>query len=218
MKACKKIVALILALAMVFVIPSMAYAADDTAEDDSVVSAAKVANMYILYSVANPSCPHMWIYIENTSNKTLMVGHYKLPAGEAVSIGNWKDRGNGGGVHYNLERYWVKDETYSRTIYLKTTLTELEVSSISACIDTHDTWSWVHNCAWLATAIWNRGSIMLIPFLLSPTLGQLFMILYGAKDLDFHIQKLTNGKKCYKHTADGLVSVNSGALYTTTGV
>jgi len=221
MKFTKRIIALLLALIITASVPMLAFADAEEAEQQSQsfsLGANKVADIYLLISTANPKIPHMWIYIVNTSDKTLTVGHYKLPAGEAVSMGAWKDRGMGAGIHYNMERYWVKEETYNRTIYIKGTITESELSAVTSTINRHNYWNWGLNCAWFASCVWNSANIKIVPYLLDPYFMAPFMYLYGAKKLDFTISKCTNYKQTYKHTDEGLKTLYPSVLYTSTGV
>lgn len=199
------------------------FSKDDKEETEKKESKIKnpfeiVANVYILVSRANPELPHVWVYIENISNETLKVGHYSLPAGETLSMGSWRDRGNGAGIHYNLERYWVKEATYGRTTYVKAQVTRPEIAMATATINVHDYWSWPFNCGWFATSVWNKCTLKQVIYLFHPNLIEAEMTLLGGKPLDFNVQKLRSSGKVYKHTKDGLVNVCANGLYTNTGV
>ena len=223
MKNTKRLLALILAIVIALSVPMLCYAQgrikaaveEDTAKG---ISLEKVADIYLIFTTANPKIPHLWIYIVSKTDKTLTVGHYRLPAGESVSIGAWKDRGNGPGIHYNLERYWVKEETYGRAIAIKGSINETELKLITATINSHNYWNWVFNCVWFATSVWNKANLRIVPFLCSPRIACAFMLLYGGRRPDFTIEKLYNPNKVYKHTDDGLQVVYRSALWTSTGV
>ena len=178
----------------------------------------KVANIYLLVSAAQPDKPHVWIYVENISDKPITVGHYTVPVGDSVSIGAWRDRGRGAGIHYNLERYWVKADTYDRTVYLKATVTAAELRMVTMTINSHDYWTYPFNCGWFATCVWNKTTLKFVPYLFWPQFIRAAMYLIGAKPLDFVIKKLGDPSKTYKHTSDGKVVMNSSALWTNTGV
>ncbi len=223
MKAVKRLLALALALIMALSIPVFCYAqgevkAAEEADAADSISLGKVADIYLIFTTANPKIPHLWIYMVNTSNETLTVGHYKLPAGESVSMGAWKDRGNGPGIHYNLERYWVKKETYGRAIAIHGSVNKLELKLITATINSHNYWNWVFNCVWFATSVWNKANLRIVPYLASPRIACAFMLLYGGRRPNFTIEKLNNPDKCYKHTDEGLEVVHRSALWTKTGV
>lgn len=226
MKTIKRITALILAVVMTAMIPVIGFAKDSSAEPVESKPAAQtdllgreiVADLYLLVSNANPRMPHIWLYMVNRTDKTLLVGHYKLPAGESVSMGCWRDRGNGPGIHYNLERYFVKPATYTRTMYLKTTVTASELKSVTRVINSHNYWNYAFNCAWFALSVWNVCTWKIIPYVIEPHVEWMFMLLYGAKKIDFRIEKQNNPRKVYKHTDSGLQVCYSGALWTKTGV
>ena len=177
-----------------------------------------VATMYFLISNANPEKPHTWIYIENLTDESLQVGHYTLPPYETMSVGAFMDRGNGYGVYYNLERYWVKEETYERTYYLKTKVSRAELKTVTTTINNHDYWNWVFNCCWFATCVWNKCTPLQLIHLGWPQVTRVQIRCLGAKHPDFEIKKLTDTNKVYKHTEDGLEVVYPGVLYTKTGV
>lgn len=221
MKLTKKIIALLLALITVLTLPICTFAAttDAKTEEESDLGANDVATLYLVFTSANPKIPHLWIYIENETSETLQLGPYKIEGHGAVSLGAWKDRGNGAGIHINLERYWVKSETYGRAYYIKTGVTKNELKRMGNALDRHNYWNWTFNCAYFAVSMWNIASVKFIPFLISPRLELVVMLLYGAKRPDFKFKKLNDGSKCYKYITGGsLERVNSGALYTNTGV
>lgn len=188
-------------------------------EEDSVSSLTNVAELYLFYTTANPEMPHMWLYFVNTSDMTLEVGPYKLKPGKAVSMGTWRDRGNGAGIHYNLERYWVKKATYDRAYYIKTDVNLMELKSFSKSLDAHNNWSWPFNCCWFAVTAWNKCSLKQIPYLFFPQAELFFMKIYGAQRPTFTISKETSSNNVYKYVTGGsLERVVTGALYTNTGV
>ena len=198
--------------------------AEETAEETekttkkSLFNKEIVANLYLIVSDPNPKMPHVWIYIENLTDRTFTVGHYTLGPHATMSCGCWKDRGNGDGVYYNLERYWVKDETYDRSVAIKSECTEKQLNRVSKTINKHNYWNWVFNCAWFGACVWNSCDWRLVTYLFSPKILRLQMKVRGGKALNVTIQKNSNASECYKHTSDGLEVVYSGVLYTTTGV
>ncbi len=226
MKSFKKIIALLLVVATLCSMPVYGFAAKKDAAEAAPVEEEKkvnkfenVATMYLIYTSANPKIPHLWIYIENETDETLNIGPYKLEPHGAVSMGAWKDRGMGAGIHINLERYWVKDETYGRAFYIKTKVSRSELERVGKKLDRHNYWNWGLNCVWFALSIWNTCTVKFVPFLFSPRIALVFMFLYGARRPDFTIKKLTNSSKAYKYVTGGkLEKVYPGVLYTKTGV
>ncbi|GEM_PF-4411202 len=178
-----------------------------------------VATMYLLYTSANKLEPHFWVYIVNNTDETLMVGPYALEPYGSVSIGSWDDRGSGHGIHFNLERYWVKEETYGRAFSIKTKVNRFELEMLGKKFKVHNYWNWGLNCVWFATSMWNTCTIKFVPFLFSPRFSLAFMFLYGAKRPDYTIEKLNDSSKCYKYQKGGtLKTVVPGALFTNYGV
>lgn len=179
----------------------------------------KVATIYLLYTSANKLEPHFWVYIVNNTNETLMVGPYALEPYGSVSIGSWDDRGDGHGIHFNLERYWVKEETYGRAYSIKTSVTRSELERLGKKFKYHNYWNYGLNCVWFATSMWNTCTVKFVPFLFSPRISLAFMFLYGAKRPDYTIQKLNSASKCYKYQKDGtLKQVSPSVLFTNYGV
>ena len=218
MNKIKKIVALLLAIVIMVSIPVCTFAAEE-AEKESILGADNVATMYLVFTSANPKVPHLWIYIENETNETLNIGPYKLKPNGAVSMGAWKDRGDGAGIYINLERHWVKDATYGRAFYIKTNVSRSELKRIGNSLDRHNYWNWGLNCAWFATSIWNICSVKFVPFLISPRLCLVVMLAYGAKRPDFKFKKEPNESNCYKYITGGtLKKCSYGATVTSTGV
>ena len=218
MKTSKRIISMLLAISIILAASVISSAADTYEPKKNLLGKEIVANVYILYSTANTFFPHIWIYVENISNKSLTIGHYTLPKGEAVSMGCWSDRGDGNGVHYNLERYYCNEDTYFNNVYLKTTATESQLKAASRCCSAFNFWTWSFNCTLFATMFWNCCSVKILPYLFFPALDGALMRLYGAKHVDFEISKLNNPKKVYKHTRDGLRVCCAETLVTTVGV
>ena len=193
--------------------------AAETTEAQKVNKRENVATMYLIYTSANKLEPHFWIYIVNNTDETLMVGPYALEPHGTVSIGSWDDRGMGKGIHFNLERYWVKEETYGRAFSIKTSVNRKELEKLGSKFKRHNYWNWGFNCVWFATCMWNSCTIKFVPFLFSPRFSLAFMFLYGAKRPDYTIQKLNSASKCYKYQDDGtLKPVVPGVLFTNYGV
>lgn len=221
MEKLRKITALILAVLMIMAIPAFAFADDEEVieEDPAPVSSGTVATLYILLSRANKKEPHTWLYLVNESEEPIVFGHYTVPAGGVVSCGNFHDRGSGAGIHYNLERYWVKPATYERTRYLKTSVTAGELRRASNAMKYMNHWDYVFcNCSFFATTIWNICSPRKILHLGFPQITNVEMILWGAKKLDFTISKVGSASNVYKYTKEGMEPVKYAVVLTNYGV
>ena len=154
MKTAKKIISLILAVIMCFSMTSMAFAAQTTQTKNDKI----VANYYI-YVMETDIHPigHMWVYLENLTNKPMQVGYYTVPAYEAVSVGVFA-RKDGWGIYYNVEAYTQTVYGMENQICLKDQLTAEKVKDVSdALIDFPNHWDPIFNCMYFAFKIWNAG-------------------------------------------------------------
>ena len=88
----KKIIAVLLAMIMIFSVPSLAFATEngeippDVSQetvDDGVVATLSVCSAIYVWPISG----HAWIYVHNYSDEPIQVGHYEVPAGEGVSVG-----------------------------------------------------------------------------------------------------------------------------------
>lgn len=216
MKKLKGLVAILLALSIFASCGVMAFAKGINSTDQNPLE--NVATMYLCVSNANPKLPHMWIYIENTSDSTLDVAGYKIKPGKALSMGCFKDRGSGAGIHFNLERYWVKDATYERTFCMSTQVSRAELDRVVSALGRHNYWNWMLNCAFFATSIWNICSPRKIIYLFAPQIERVIMLVLGARRPKIKFQKLYDEDQVYKYTSDGLKTVAYRVLPTKTGV
>ena len=100
---------------------------------------------------------HMWVYLENLTNKPMQVGYYTVPAYEAVSIGVFA-RKDGFGIYYNVEAYTQSVYGMENQICLKDQLTAQKVKDVSdALVDFPNHWDPIFNCMYFAFKIWNAG-------------------------------------------------------------
>lgn len=154
MKITKKILCVVLALIMCFSSVSMAMAAGSTKASDEKI----VANYYI-YVMETDIHPigHMWVYLENLTNKPMQVGYYTVPPYKGVSVGVFA-RKDGFGIYYNVEAYNQTVYGMENQICLKDELTAAKVKDVSdALIDFPNHWDPIFNCMYFAFKIWNAG-------------------------------------------------------------
>lgn len=145
----KRILAFLLALAILCCCAVPAFAADST-----------VAKLYLCHRWSGaPSLGHVWVYVENLSNQTQKVGAYTLPPHQGVSIGNFGlTRSDGNGIYYNVEAYCAQRFSMSGTISNSTKLTQSELNSVSSAILSQNLWLPLgSNCGDFACRVWNAG-------------------------------------------------------------
>lgn len=150
----KKILSLILVVIMCFSTSSMAFAAQPTSGGDDKI----VANFYI-YVMETDIHPigHMWVYMENLTNKPMKVGYYTIPAKKGMSVGVFA-RKDGFGIYYNVEAYTQTVYGMENQYCLKDELTADKVQDVSdALIDAANHWDPIFNCMYFAFKIWNAG-------------------------------------------------------------
>lgn len=153
MKAFKKILCLIMAVAICFSASSMALAANTSSSDDEIV-----AN-YCIYVMETDIHPigHMWVYLENLTDKPMKVGLYTVPANKGMSVGVFA-RKDGFGIYYNVEAYTQTVYGLENQICLKDQLTAEKVQDVSdALMNYNNHWDPIFNCMYFAFRIWNAG-------------------------------------------------------------
>lgn len=153
MKTAKKIISLILALIMCFSMTSMAFAAVSTGSKGEIV-----ANYYVFVMKTDiHPIGHMWVYLENLTDKPMKVGYYTVPAYQGVSVGVFA-RKDGFGIYYNVEAYTQTVYGMENQYCLKDELTADKVKDVSdALIDFPNHWDPIFNCMYFAFKIWNAG-------------------------------------------------------------
>ena len=149
----KKILCFLLALIMCFSMATPALAVVSASASNQIV-----ANYYIFVMETDiHPIGHMWVYLENLTNKPMQVGYYTVPAYEAVSIGVFA-RKDGFGIYYNVEAYTQSVYGMENQICLKDQLTAEKVKDVSdALIDFPNHWDPIFNCMYFAFKIWNAG-------------------------------------------------------------
>lgn len=153
MKTVKKLLCLALAIMMCFSTVSVAFAADNTKASDKIV-----ANYYI-YVMETDIHPigHMWVYLENLTDKPMKVGLYTVPAHKGMSVGVFA-RKDGLGIYYNVEAYTQTVYGMKDQICLEDKLTAEKVKDVSdALLNYNNHWDPIFNCMYFAFRIWNAG-------------------------------------------------------------
>lgn len=214
----KRITALILAMTMIFAVMQVSANAAATASQETAV-----ANMYLCSNWSGlPSLGHIWVYIENISDKTLTVGAYELPPKQGVSIGTFAlTRSDGAGVYYNIEAYCGNKFGMSSFISMKTELNESELNTVSNKILSSNFWDpIIINCAFFAISTWDMGGgAFVFPIVVLPVLARIQLKMHSySSDLKMYYP---DREQVYKQHGAGsgatLSVVSDGSVDTVPG-
>lgn len=169
----KRLTALLLAVLMLFLTPSIAFCASD---EEEIVATVSV----YCYS-KNPG--HCWLYIDNLTNETFTVGAYSLGAYQGVSVATFGfTRHDGWGIYYNVEAYVLNTHGIGNCASFTEELTREELYELSDTIlSQKNSWSLFANCTSFAAKVWNTVSDKKIAGLVFPSFVKILMKLRGAK-------------------------------------
>ena len=204
-KTCKRLFALLLAVIMVIgTIPMIA------AADDPIVAKLTLFS----YTKNCFDTGHSWLYFENLTDKNITVGVYTLEPGKAVSVGTFKNtRSDGAGVYYNVEAYCTAKYGSSGRVSLSETITASELAKVNGIINSNNTWSLVHNCAWFAAKVWNSVSDIDVFSGSTPSCLKTSMkVESGYKTKTNAPMFAPAANQVYKQKGSTLVVVSSGSL------
>lgn len=151
----KSMLALVVAVSLVFAFSTPAMAAEDPR--GSTVYAAQV----ILHSASG----HSFITFENLTTLPLTIGVYTVQGGESITIGTWSARfgRSAGGVWYNLESYYLSEGyNFGDTLVSATASFQLDelsalVSRMTNFILSHDSHNSNYLCSNFALGLWNTA-------------------------------------------------------------
>lgn len=182
----KKIIAIILALAIALTAFTVAFAENESEEpslsvpaDDTVATISLCTAIYVW-----PISGHTWIYVHNESDEPIQVGHYTVPVGEGVSVGVFSFSVNDGwGLYYNVEAYKENsknrmDKVWSKSEALNTEELETLTKKLK---DYPNYWGFVANCATFAFSMWNSVTDDHYFSLLIPAITQFMLMVSGAE-------------------------------------
>lgn len=148
----------------------------------AVVSSAAnekpVVNIYLCARSTASPFGHLWIYIENLTRNSYMVGAYLLKPNEGVSIGSWGSKGaDGAGVYYNVEAYSAGHYGISGIISVKDSLTKSELDELNKEIKKKNFWEpFIMNCMGFAFHLWNVNCDPFMVPAVFPFIGRLQML------------------------------------------
>lgn len=196
----KRIIALLLAIVMVFSTFCTVAFADNNQPTDEPVAELYLCSLWN----AGLQVPHVFVYFKNLTGNTIRIGAYDCPAYDEVSIGTFgMTVGDMPGIYYNLERARNKDIVPNNFICCKTTVTASQLSSITSYICSFNFWDPVFfNCCYFAISVWNLGGSMpLFPIVMLPWIAR-FEILLAGKAAPFAL-KGASTSEIYKQTGIG---------------
>ena len=217
MKNLKKIVAILLAAAMLAGVFMFTSSASETDVGEDVETAEPVvARMYFGHLTRNHNMEgHTWIYIENLTDGPITVGAYTLPKGEGVSVGTYGESvKNGPGLYYNVEAWRYKnDNVYLPiSISLNKDLTQSDLDAVNKTILKSNHWSKLFNCAYTAIKIWNTTPGDHMIYLFFPILTQMQVLASKNDGGGFSMTKYAKWEgKCFfqVRNSDGTITLES---------
>ena len=193
-KAAKRLTAVFLVL--VILCGTFAFGAS-AAKEEKVV--AKVS---VICLVRSPG--HVWIYVENLTNKSLKVGAYTLGKKDGVSVGTFgPTRYDGYGIYYNVESYCQTEYGMSgyRSLTESVTASELETLS-NGILSYRNSWGPFRNCVAFAAQMWNLISDRKISNLIFPAFTNIQLSLKGCV-VDAPVQKAVSADEVYRMRGTG---------------
>ena len=193
-KATGKLIAVL--LAVVIICGTFAFGASAAKEDKYV------ARVSVICLVRSPG--HVWIYVENLTNKSMKVGAYTLAAKSGVSVGTFgPTRYDGYGIYYNVESYCQSQYGMSGYRALTEDITSSELSALSAGILSYrNSWNPIRNCVAFAAQMWNLVSEKKLSNLVFPAFSSIQIFLKGCTT-DYPVQKKVSADKVYRQKGNG---------------
>lgn len=157
--------------------------ADTEDKDDS--ENKTVAKLYVCSSMSIPVLVgHTYLYVQNLSDEPIQVGHYEVPVGQGVSIGDFSfSVSDGWGIYYNLEAYRENRDDCSYRIWSKSkNLDRSDLEKLTKNLKNYlNHWDPFFNCAFFAFSIWNSTTGDFIVPLVIPIFSHLALIIGGGK-------------------------------------
>ena len=181
MKSIKKIIAVVMAVVLVFCSFSFVVSAKNDEEKEYVatVYVCQRATSYYLNG-------HTWLYFKNLTNHTITVGVYPLPKGQGVSVGTFGTLvRDGRGLYYNIESYRYNILKWDDFVCLKKNVTEEQLARMSWQITRNGIWTYLLNCSFSAFTTWDIVLGKFIPYLIFPLLARLCILMYPQHESGF---------------------------------
>lgn len=194
-KLLKRVISLFLAILILLMIPSAAFAA--SGEEREIVAKA-----YYFCYVKNPG--HCWIYVENLTGEALTVGIYEVEPYGAVSVGTFgHTRYDGWGIYYNVEAYSQTTYGMGKYITLSEELTKEEFTKLSNAVKSYNNkWSWFKNCTSFAAKVWNSVSDVRVSAAVLPAFVRIGLF-FRRYETNTPVMKPVTKEKVYRQIGNG---------------
>ncbi len=186
MKIFTKFISFILIIAVVFGTFVLPVSAKKDDADEEIV-----ARMYIGYNERYMGLSgHSWIYVENLTDHSIMVGAYTVKKGKAVSLGTaGTTLEDGRGLYYNVEAYRYRNIPITDYVHLSKDITQKQLDKLTKRVLNAGAWSYFINCTYFAASAWNSvGGGMPLVYALFPTLFHLQILMYPKHGNGFKMQ------------------------------
>ncbi len=161
-----------------------------------------VARVSVICLVRNPG--HVWIYVENLTNKSVKVGAYTLAKKDGVSVGTFgPTRYDGYGIYYNVESYCQTEYGMSGYRSLTEDLTASELETLSnGILSYRNSWGPFRNCVAFAAQMWNLVSEKRLSNLIFPAFTNIQLFFKGSVT-DAPVQKEVSADEVYRMKGNG---------------
>lgn len=197
----KKILALILALAVVFSAVQTVFAEAENGNFDAVGTSSDagtpsdaatstdadkiIARLSVCSSLTVPPfVGHTYIYVHNLSDNPIQVGLYEVPVGQGVSVGTFSfSVWDGWGLYYNVEAYRENRDGREGKVWSKSMdLTAEGLEKLSGSLKNYlNYWDFFFNCAFFAYTTWNGASGNFFIPLIIPAFSHLVIMIAGGE-------------------------------------
>lgn len=98
---------------------------------------------------------HSFLTVKNLADEPIYIRDYKIEKFDELSFGAWGIDDHFG-VWYDLEaQYQHKAKRYKGVVSISQYINIDKMALINDFLETHDTWTFNHNCTYLAISIWN---------------------------------------------------------------
>lgn len=210
MKIFAKIMSFLLVFAFVFGVFAMPAGAQTDTQVKAEAKAAEnedeiVAKAYIGYNQRyNGLSGHAWVYIENLTDHSIVVGAYTVKKGKGVSLGtSGTTLEDGRGLYYNVEAYRYRNVPITNFVNLSKDVTQKQLDNLTKRILNAGAWSYLINCTYFAVSAWNSigGGLPLVYGLFPPLLH--IQILMNPKHENGFKMKVPELTEIYKQVGRG---------------
>lgn len=182
MKIFTRFMSVFLALAVLFGVAALPVTAKTEVEPKAAENDENeiVARMYVGYNERYMGMSgHSWIYVENLTDHSIVVGAYTVKKGKAVSLGTaGTTLEDGRGLYYNVEAYRYRNIPITDYVHLSKDITQAQLEKLTKRVLNAGTWSYFLNCTYFAASAWNSVGGLPLVYALFPPL--------------FHVQILIN--------------------------